>query len=334
MKVGILGVTGCVGQRFVQMLENHPNFEVLQLFGKKSRGKKYRDMKWILEGEVPEYVGDFEIENISEISSNVEMVFSALPSKVAEKLEVELAKMGKIVASNASAHRMKEDVPLIVPEINPEHLNLLSVQKKIRKWEGAILTNPNCSTTILSLALKPILDNFGIEKITAVTMQAVSGAGYPGLPSLDILGNVIPYIKGEEEKIVEETEKIFGKKFEILVSCNRVPTIDGHLVNVFVKTGINFEVEDVLKIFENFSGLPQKRKLPTAPQKPILVRREEDRPQTRLDLNPMAVVVGRVRKIMDTLAFTVLGHNTIRGAAGASILNAELLEVGEWMEKN
>ncbi|MFQ5891389.1 MAG: aspartate-semialdehyde dehydrogenase, partial [Candidatus Methanofastidiosia archaeon] len=271
MRVGILGVTGCVGQRFVQMLENHPYFEVLQLFGNNSRGKKYKEVKWILEGEVPEYVKDFEIEDISEISSDLELIFSALPANVAAKLEIELAEIGKIVASNASAHRMKEDIPLIVPEINPEHLSMLNTQKKKRGWKGAILTNPNCSTTILCLALKPILDNFGIERVTAVTMQAVSGAGYPGLPSLDILGNVIPYIEGEEEKIVEETEKIFEKKFDILVNCNRVPTIDGHIENVFVKTDIDFEVEDVLKAFENFSGLPQKRELPTAPQNPILV---------------------------------------------------------------
>lgn len=334
MKVGILGATGSVGQRFVQLLENHPDFEVAQVFGEKSVGKLYRDVKWILKGDMPEYVKDMKVQYIWEISKDMELVFSALPSQAAESVEVELAKRGKMVASNASAHRMEEDVPLIIPEINPDHLKLLEIQKENRKWEGALLTNPNCSTILLCLALKPLLDCYGIEKVTAVTLQAVSGAGYPGLPSLDILGNVIPYIKGEEEKLVKETAKILGtysngkileKQIELCVSCNRVPTVDGHLINVFVKTVHDFAIEDVLETFQHFSGLPQKLHLPTAPENPILVKTKDDRPQTRLDLDRMAVTVGRVRKLNNILAFTVLGHNTIRGAAGASILNAELL---------
>jgi aspartate-semialdehyde dehydrogenase len=335
MKVGILGATGSVGQRFVQMLEDHPNFEVLQVFGEKSVGTLYRDVKWILKGDMPDYVQDMEIQCISEIVADVELVFSAPPPQAAQSIETELAKRGKIVASNASAHRMEEDVPLIIPEVNPDHLKLLETQKETRMWEGAIITNPNCSTIVLCLALKPVLDCYGIEKVTAVTLQAVSGAGYPGLPSLDILGNIIPYINGEEEKLVREPAKILGtycngeickRQIETHVSCNRVPTVDGHLINVFLKTERDFIIEDVLKTFQNFSGLPQELHLPTAPNNPILVTSRDDRPQPRLDLDPMAVTVGRVRKLNDILAFTVLGHNTIRGAAGASILNAELLE--------
>jgi aspartate-semialdehyde dehydrogenase len=335
MKVGILGATGSVGQRFVQMLEDHPNFEVLQVFGETSVGTMYRDVKWILKGDIPDYVQDMEIQDISEMVADVELVFSALPPQAAQSIEAELAKRGKIVASNASAYRMEEDIPLIIPEVNPDHLKLLETQRETRMWEGAIITNPNCSTIVLCLALKPILDCYGIEKITAVTLQAVSGAGYPGLPSLDVLGNVIPYINGEEEKLVREPAKILGtycngeickKQIETHVSCNRVPTVDGHLINVFLKTERDFVIEDVLKTFQNFSGLPQELHLPTAPKNPILVTSRDDRPQPRLDLDPMAVIVGRVRKLNDILAFTVLGHNTIRGAAGASILNAELLE--------
>lgn len=336
MKVGILGATGSVGQRFIEMLENHPSFEVKQIFGDKSVGKLYRDSNWILTGDMPEYIKDMEIQPISEIVPDIQLVFSALPSGVAESVEVELAQKGKIVTSNASAHRMEKDVPLLIPEINPDHLKLLDIQKKARAWNGALLTNPNCSTIVLCLALKPIMDVYGIKRVTAVTLQAVSGAGYPGLPSLDILGNVIPYIEGEEQKLVKESTKILGtysegrilqNTIEINVSCNRVPTVDGHLINVFVKTNRDFTVKDVLKTFNQFSGLPQKLHLPTAPENPILVTTKDDRPQTRLDLDSMAITVGRVRKLNNMLVFTVLGHNTVRGAAGASILNAELMEV-------
>ena len=335
MKVGILGATGTVGQRFIQLLENHPDFEVFQVFAKKSVGKKYKDVKWILKGDIPDYVKDMEIQCITEISSHVELVFSALPSQAAGAVETELAKRGKVVSSNASAHRMEKDVPLIIPEVNPDHLALLEAQKENRGWAGALLTNPNCSTIVLCLALKPLLDEYGLEEVTTVTLQAVSGAGYPGVPSLDIVGNVIPFIEGEEEKLVREPGKIFGtysdgrileKQTKTFVHCNRVPTVDGHLINVFVKTERDFDIEDVLKTFHQFSGVPQDLGLPTAPERPILVKSGESSPQPRFDLDPMAIAVGRVRKTNNVLAFTVLGHNTIRGAAGASILNAELLE--------
>lgn len=335
MKVGILGATGSVGQQLIHMLDCHPTFEVTQLFGKKSTGKKYGDVDWILPGNTPSYVEDIKICSPSEISHDVELVFSALPPSAAESIEVELAQKGKIVISNASAHRMEEDIPLLIPEVNPGHLDLLRVQAKTRKWKGVLITNPNCSTIILNLVLKPLLDAYGIEKVIAVTLQAVSGAGYPGLPSLDILGNVIPYIKGEEEKLVKETSKILGtfidgrispSRIEISATCTRVPTIDGHLINGFVQTVHDVEIEEVVESLQNFSGVPQKLNLPTAPERPIRVTSKVDRPQTRFDLDPMAVVVGRIRKINNMLAFTILGHNTMRGAAGASILNAELFK--------
>jgi aspartate-semialdehyde dehydrogenase len=341
MNVGILGATGSVGQRFIQILENNPRFEVVQLFGEKSAGKQYKNICWILNGRIPDYVREMYIEPISRISPEVDLVFSALPAAAAETKEVTLADKGIVVASNASAHRMDADIPILIPEVNPDHLSLLPVQRK-RGWAGVLVTNPNCVTAILCLALKPLLDAFGLKQVTVITMQAVSGAGYPGLPSLDILGNVIPYIAGEEEKIIRETRKILGicsgeqispLPLKMFVSCNRVPTVDGHLLNVFVNCDCECTVDEVIDVFENFSALPQEKKLPTAPERPILVTEREDRPQTRLDLHPMAITVGRIRKCADTLAFAVLGHNTIRGAAGGSVLNAELMEVMNWMEK-
>ena len=342
MKVGILGASGSVGQRFIQILESNPLFEVVQLFGEKSAGHTYNTIPWILNGNIPDYVQNKTIEYISRISPEIDIVFSALPAAVAQIEEIHLAEKGLLVASNASAHRMDADVPILIPEVNADHLSLLTHQQEERAWSGMLVTNPNCVTAILCLALKPLLDAFGLLEVTVMTMQAVSGAGYPGLPSLDILGNVIPYIHGEEEKIVRETCKILGTCSEgkisplplkMVVSCNRVPTVDGHVMNVFVKTDEECTVDEVIDVFKRFSALPQKKKLPTAPEKPILIAEREDRPQTRLDLHPMAITVGRIRKCEDMLAFTVLGHNTIRGAAGGSVLNAELMEVMKWMEK-
>jgi aspartate-semialdehyde dehydrogenase len=342
MKVGILGATGSVGQRFVQILESHPRFEVVQLFGEKSAGHPYDTIRWILNGDIPRYVRNKTVEPISSISPGANLVFSALPAVAAETEEINLAEKGFVVASNASAHRMDVDVPILIPEVNPDHLSMLTHQQKERGWTGMLVTNPNCVTAVLCLALKPLLDAFGLSQVMVVTMQAASGAGYPGLPSLDILGNVIPYIHGEEEKIIRETCKILGTcsgnrisplPLKMVVSCNRVPTVDGHLMNVFVKTDQECTVDEVKDVFSNFLALPQLKKLHTAPKKPIIVVEREDRPQTRLDLHPMAITVGRIRKCENILAFTVLGHNTIRGAAGGSVLNAELMEVMNWMEK-
>lgn len=342
MKVGILGATGSVGQRFIQILENSSRFEVVQLFGEKSAGYTYDTIRWILEGDVPRYVQKKRVEPISDISQEIDVVFSALPATVAQIEEINLVKKGFIVASNASAHRTDAYVPILIPEVNPDHLSLLTHQREKKGWSGVLVTNPNCVTAILCLALKPLLDAFGLSQVTVVTMQAVSGAGYPGLPSLDILGNVIPFIPGEEEKIARETCKILGTysgeqisplPLKMVVSCNRVPTVDGHVMNVFVKTDQECGVDEVVDVFRHFSALPQKMNLPTAPRRPIVVVEREDRPQPRFDLHPMAITIGRIRECEGCLAFTVLGHNTIRGAAGGSVLNAELMEVMNWMEK-
>jgi aspartate-semialdehyde dehydrogenase len=342
MKVGILGATGSVGQRFIQILESNSRFEVVQLFGEKSAGYTYDTIRWILEGDIPRYVQKKIVEPISNISQEIDVVFSALPAAVAQIEEINLVKKGLIVASNASAHRMDAYVPILIPEVNPDHLSLLTHQREKKGWSGVLVTNPNCVTAILCLALKPLLDAFGLSQVTVVTMQAVSGAGYPGLPSLDILGNVIPFIPGEEEKIARETCKILGTHsgeqisplpLKMVVSCNRVPTVDGHVMNVFAKTDQECRVDEVIDVFRHFSALPQKMNLPTAPRRPLVVVEREDRPQPRFDLHPMAITIGRIRKCEGFLAFTVLGHNTIRGAAGGSVLNAELMEVMNWMEK-
>ena len=340
LKAAVLGATGNVGQIFVQLLNGHPWFKVSVLAAsEKSAQRKYSEaVKWRQPTPIPEDVADLDVVSIEpKAVKDVDVVFSALPADVAQKVEEDFAKAGYVVVSNASAHRMDPDVPLLNPEINCDHVSLLEEQRKRRKWDGAIVTNPNCSASILTLPLKPIYDKFGINKVIVSTMQAISGAGYPGVPSLDIIDNVIPFIEKEEEKLETETLKILGSprkpaNFEISASCHRVPTLDGHMEAVFVKLKREAESESIIAAMENFVGEPQKLKLPTAPEKPVVVRREADRPQTRLDRmvgNGMSVVVGRVRK--DTafrgVKFVALGHNTVRGAAGCGILNAEYLKV-------
>jgi len=268
---------------------------------------------------------------------DVPLVFSALPSSVAGPIEENFAREGYIVVSNAASHRMDEDVPILNPEVNPEHIHLIEEQRKRRKWDGAILTDPNCSTAVLTLSLKPLLDRFGLTRVIVSTMQALSGAGYPGVPSLDILDNVIPFIPKEEEKLETETRKILGgidkpADFEVSTSCHRVATLDGHLEAVF--TGFkdkNFEVEEVIEVMKNFRSEPQKLNLPTAPKDPLLVRPEPDRPQPRYDRmegRGMTVVIGRIRedRALGGVKYLALGHNTVRGAAGSAILIAELLK--------
>ena len=340
LKAAVLGATGNVGQIFVQLLNGHPWFKVSVLAAsEKSAQRKYSEaVKWRQPTPIPEDVADLDVVSIEpKAVKDVDVVFSALPADVAQKVEEDFAKAGYVVVSNASAHRMDPDVPLLNPEINCDHVSLLEEQRKRRKWDGAIVTNPNCSASILTLPLKPIYDKFGINKVIVSTMQAVSGAGYPGVPSLDIIDNVIPFIEKEEEKLETETLKILGSpqksaNFEISASCHRVSTLDGHMEAVFVELKREAESESIIAAMENFVGEPQKLKLPTAPEKPVVVRREADRPQTRLDRmvgNGMSVVVGRVRK--DTafrgVKFVALGHNTVRGAAGCGILNAEYLKV-------
>ncbi|MCI2430765.1 aspartate-semialdehyde dehydrogenase [Candidatus Acetothermia bacterium] len=339
LRVGILGATGTVGQRFVQLLAEHPWFEVTALAAsERSTGRTYREaVRWKLESPIPEDIGKMSVLE-PKPNLDCQIIFSALDSSVAGPIEEEFARAGYAVFSNAKNHRMDEDVPILIPEVNPEHLKLIELQRAQRRWKGFIVTNGNCSTITLCMALAPLERDFGIERVLATTMQAVSGAGYPGVPSLDILGNLIPNIDGEEEKIERETKKIFGalcdKKIEphpmtVSATTTRVAVLDGHSESVSVKLRRAASLSEIKESFRGYSSLPQELKLPTAPVHPIVLREEADRPQPRLDAHAekgMATVVGRVRNcsVLD-YKFVVLGHNTLRGAAGAAVLDAELL---------
>ena len=344
LKAAVLGATGNVGQIFVQLLNGHPWFKVsVVAASERSAGRTYSEAsRWRQTTPIPEDVADLDVVDIEpKAVQDMDVVFSALPSEVAGKTEEEFAKAGYVVVSNASAHRMEPDVPLLNPEINCDHVSLIEEQRKKRKWDGAIVTNPNCSTAALTLPLKPIYDEFGINRVVVSTMQAISGAGYPGVASLDIVDNVIPFIGKEEEKLETETLKILGSPkepadFKISASCHRVPTLDGHMEAVFVELKRDADPDSVVAAMESFVGEPQKLKLPTAPAKPVVVRREENRPQTRLDRmegGGMSVVVGRVRKdpVVGGVKFVALGHNTIRGAAGCGVLNAEYLKAKKYI---
>lgn len=343
VNVGVLGATGMVGQRFIQLLENHPDFDVTALAASsRSAGKRYEDATtWYLAEEMPESVKDIVVTETSPeaMSNDVDIVFSSLPTDFAAKVEKEFAK-DYVVASNASAHRMKKNIPLVIPEVNPEYLDMIEAQQKENNWDGFIVTNPNCSTIALTLSLKPIVDNFNIEAIRVSTMQAVSGAGYNGVPSMAIVDNLVPYIGNEEEKMESETLHLLGDydgsevkpaQFKLSASCHRVPVIDGHTEAVFIDFDDDFDIDDVKSKMASFKGLPQKLNLFSAPENPVIVKEEEDRPQPRMDRNAgngMSVTVGRVRKdqVFDnSLKYVLVGHNTIRGAAGASVLNAELI---------
>ena len=340
LKAAVLGATGNVGQIFVQLLDGHPWFEVTSVAAsERSAGRTYGEVsRWRQSVPIPESVASMEVVDIDPSAVNdVDIVFSALPSDVAGKVEEAFARAGYVIVSNASAHRMDPDVPMLNPEINCSHVSLIEEQRKIRKWDGAIITNPNCSTTVLTMPLKPIFDEFGISSLIVSTMQAISGAGYPGVPSIDIIDNVIPFIGGEEPKMESETQKILGTAskpadFKVSASCHRVPTIDGHMEAVFVEMKKKVEPNIVAEAMEKFVGEPQTLKLPSAPEKPVVVTWEKDRPQTRLDRmegNGMSTVVGRIRKdpVLNGVKFIALGHNTIRGAAGCGVLNAEYLKV-------
>ena len=333
-----------VGQRFVKLLSNHELFELTALAAsERSAGKKYADAAhWSIEGDIPEEAAEMKVVRVDsgEIMSEfeVDLVFSALPSDVARKIEADFAEKGVPVISDASAYRMEDDVPVLIAEVNPEHLDLVKEQKK-RGWKSFIVTNPNCTTSVLALALKPLEEEFGVRSVIVSTMQALSGAGWTGVPSMAILDNVIPYIRNEEEKVEREALKILGKidgskvkpaDFKISASCHRVNVLDGHLEAIFVELEEEAEPEEVAKAMRNFRGRPQELHLPTAPDKPIIVREEPDRPQPRLDRNAgggMSIVVGRIRKdpvLPRGVKFLALGHNTVRGAAGNAVLNAEL----------
>ncbi|MDG6934122.1 MAG: aspartate-semialdehyde dehydrogenase [Nitrososphaerota archaeon] len=341
--VALLGATGSVGQRYVSMLAEHPYFRLRTLVGRSSAGKKYGEaVKWMLEGEVPAEIASMRVEEFSlDTLKDCGLIFSALPSEAASSREVELARIGKIVVSEASAHRMDQDVPLLIPEVNPQHLLLLERQRSGRKWDGGIVTTPNCTAVGLDIVLAPLVKLADVKLIVVNTMQAISGAGYLGVPSMSILENVIPFVKDEEEKVVRETAKILGRiedgkivnaSMPMAVSCNRVSTIDGHLESLLIEYEREVSADESIDALSNFTGEPQKYGLPTAPSRPIIVRREQDRPQPRIDrmqgsVPGMSVVVGRVRRgaAKKTLQLTLLSHNTIRGAAGGAILTAELM---------
>ena len=340
IRVGILGATGTVGQRFIQLLENHPWFEVGDIAASdRSEGKLYhQSCPWKISGPMPAYIQNFVVKDCAP-RLDCELVFSGLPSSVAGEIETAFARAGYPVLSNSKNHRMDEDVPLLVPEINSDHLELLPLQKRRQNFKnGFIITNPNCTTMALVMALAPLHREFGLDKVNVVTMQALSGAGYPGVASLDIVDNVIPYIDDEEGKVESEPRKILGKyqdgtiafaDFKISAQCHRVNVSDGHLEAVSVTLRRRPSTEQFVEALKNFSSLPQQLRLPSAPCRPVVHVEGRDRPQPRLDRDlekGMATAVGRIRpcNIFD-YKFDLLGHNTIRGAAGAAILNAELL---------
>jgi len=329
-----------VGQRFVSLLEHHPWFEVRWLAAsERSAGKTYAEAcNWRVRDPLPKAAGALPVHECKPDHAP-QLLFSSLDSKVAGEVEREFAQAGHVVVSNSSNHRMEPDVPLLIPEVNPEHLALVRTQRKRRAWKGMIVTNPNCTTVGLAMSLAPLEKEFGIEKVMMTSMQAVSGAGYPGLPTLDILGNVIPFISGEEEKVERETQKLLGKFVEdavrpggfiVSAHCNRVPVEDGHTESISVSLKTKATTDDLVAAWRKFRSLPQERNLPFAPKHPIIVREERDRPQPKFDLaveHGMATVVGRVRPCpVLQFKYIALSHNTIRGAAGAALLNAELMK--------
>ncbi|MFH1195611.1 MAG: aspartate-semialdehyde dehydrogenase [bacterium] len=337
INVAILGATGSVGQKFLELLSNHPLFEVAELAAsERSAGKKYKDAtNWIMQTLLRP---DFAEMIVKDCKPNLDskIVFSALDASVAGEIEEDFAKAGYIVISNARNHRYDANVPLMIPEVNPEHLEMIKFQNY---GSGAIITNPNCSTIGMVMALKPLNDKFGIESLNVVTMQAISGAGYPGLPGMDILDNAIPFIGGEEPKMEKEPLKILGKlnssgevdfaDFKISAQCNRVAVNDGHLECVQVKLKNKTSVDEIIETWNSFSAEPQKLNLPSAPKQPIYYFNEDKFPQPKIHRNlenGMAVSVGRLRECpLFDYKFVVLSHNTVRGAAGGTILIAELL---------
>ncbi len=338
--VGILGATGVVGQRFVQLLDQHPWFEPAWLAASdRSAGMPYREaVRWRLRTPIPERVAGMKVSPASPEGAP-RVIFAALDAEIALQVEPRFAANGCAVISNSSALRMQEDVPLVVPEVNADHVKLIHAQRWRQDSGGLVVTNPNCSAIGLVMGLAPLHQRFGLEKVMVVTMQAVSGAGYPGVASLDILGNVIPYIGKEEEKMEEETRKLLGRaeanrirpaEFAISAQCNRVAVEDGHTESVSVKLARKASAEEMIDAWRTFRAAPQELRLPNAPDPPIVYDEAPDHPQPRFDVDRgagMTTSVGRLRPcgVLDW-KFTVLSHNTIRGAAGAALLNAELLK--------
>ena len=342
--VAVLGATGMVGQRFIELLQGHPWFELVALAASEQRaGRPYAEVaQWRLPGgDMPASVANLPVTACSPdaLQREVKIVFSALPAEVAGEVEANFARAGMAVFSNAKNYRMEPDVPLLIPEVNADHAAAIVEQRKRRGWSGSIVTNANCSATPLVMALKPLHMAFGVRKVLVTTMQAISGAGYPGLPSYDILDNAIPYIGGEEEKVESETRKMLGSWSEgtgfsdapmvVSAQCNRVATREGHLECASIELEREVDAQDIIAAWENYVPLPQQLKLPSAPQHALIYRHENNRPQTLLDRDAgggMSVTLGRLRRCpILGYKFVLLGHNTIRGAAGGSILNAELL---------
>ena len=344
--VAVLGATGAVGQRFVQLLDGHPWFKVVALTGsERTAGNSYAHAcHWILPSPMPAWAGGMEVLPNSPDVAAVLLAFSALPAAAAQSVEPLFAASGAAVCTNASTFRTAEDVPLVLPEVNPEHTRLIERQRFVRGWKGCIVANANCTITGLTITLKALLDSFGLKRLFVVSMQAVSGAGYPGIASMDILGNVVPYIDGEEDKMEWEPLKMLGNlqdgevvlaDLAISAQANRVAVIDGHMLCLSVELEKKSTLEEVRQALRQFAAPEISRELPSAPAFPILLSDEPDRPQPRLDLTAgggMTTVVGRVRE--DTLLdyrMVILSHNTIRGAAGGSIYNAELLVRQGWI---
>lgn len=337
--VAVLGATGAVGQTFVRLLEHHPWFRLVEVAAsERSAGRRYHDAThWIL-GDMPGGAGALQVLPCHPSALSAPIIFSALDAGVAGEIEAAFAKAGRAVLSNARSYRMEPDVPLVIPEVNAGHLALLDAQRAARGWDGALVTNANCATIVIAMALAPLHEAFGVRQVFATTMQAVSGAGYPGVPSLDILGNVIPFIAGEEEKIESETRKILGAledgvvalaPFDVSAQANRVPVEHGHTACLSVQLAERTAPEEAIACLKAWRGAVEDLGLPSAPKVPLAVSDAPDRPQPRHDAGAgdgMTVVVGRVRRdpLLD-LRLVACGHNTIRGAAGASILNAELM---------
>ncbi len=345
--VGLLGATGVVGQRLLSLLSDHPWFEPVWLAASdRSRGTRYADaVRWQVPSPLPAAVAEMKVQEAAPQGCPARLVFSALDSGPAAELEPRFAAAGHLVISNASALRMRPDVPLLIPEVNPDHLALLRRQPDYARGSGrgGVVTNPNCSTMGLAMALAPLERAFGVERVFVVTMQAVSGAGYPGVSSLDILGNIVPYIPGEEEKLETEATKILGAvrdgeivpaNIAISAQCHRAPVLDGHTEAVSVQLRRPASLAEVSEAMAGFRARPQELKLPTAPAQPLAVTTQADRPQPRRDVlagEGMTVTVGRLRpcRLLD-YKFTLLSHNTLRGAAGAALLNAELIHAEGW----
>jgi aspartate-semialdehyde dehydrogenase len=338
--VAVLAATGSVGQRFIQLLDSHPFFKVVKLTASdRTVGQKYgQACHWILPEEMPDWARNMEIQSTNPALTSVPLAFSALPADAALEIETAFAREGTLVCSNASAHRTASDVTILLPEVNPDQTDILPIQRRLRGWSGGIVTNSNCTSTGITVALKALYDAFGLKKVLAVSLQALSGAGYPGVPSMDIIDNVIPYINGEEEKIESEPRKMLGhvvgdaiQQADLVISAhaNRVAVTDGHMVCLSIELNQKPSVKEVVKALRNYQAPEISRDLPSAPMPVIVVRDEADRPQPRLDRSTgrgMSTIVGRVRPdpLFD-IKMVVLSHNTIRGAAGGSIYNAELL---------